>query len=167
MEYVDEITMDPYTPGFVITKEGNIISMTTENHNRFFQNVIGKEILKLTGGIGKVGITKTGKNTNEIKSVAKQNNTGILFQILLDDFGCLPYQGCSSENRIYNGGILYINSLEELTEIQLQKILNIYQKINETYHMTIVKVGKADMNDEWIQYEQIQEELELRNKTLR
>ena len=97
--FIKEIEdLDPLTPGLVIKEDGSIISMESENHITFFQNIIGTEFRKM------------GLNA---RSLIGQNDLAVLMQILLQQLNIFPYQGCESGTRKYSGGVLYINDLDK------------------------------------------------------
>ena len=101
--FIKEIKeLDPYTPGLVIKPDGSIITMESENHTTFFQNIIGTEFRKM------------GLNA---RSLIGQNDLAVLTQILLQQLNILPYRGCESVTRKYSGGTLYIRLLAKLITI--------------------------------------------------
>ena len=90
--FIKEIKdLNPFTPGLVIKPDGSIITMESENHATFFQNIIGNEFRKI------------GLNA---KKLIGEDNLEILMNILLDQLNILPYKGCESKTRNYSGGIL-------------------------------------------------------------
>lgn len=147
---IDEL--DPFIPGLVIKPDGSIITMENENHATFFQNIIGNEYRKM------------GFN---VRSLIGQNNLEVLMMLLLDQLNILPYQGCESKTRIHNEGILYINELDDLTNEQLLSIINIYNVIETSYKMAIKKVGKNNEDDKFVTIDDITNELNKKNGSIK
>lgn len=139
---------DPHTPGLVIKNDGSIVTMKDENHSTFFQNIIGSEYRKL-------GINA--------RSIMRQNNLSVLMQVLLDQLNVLPYIGCESETRIYNGGILYINELDKLSNDQLLGIINVYSTINDNYDMVIINPWRNNEDDKYVSIDEVTKELNKRS----
>ena len=144
--------LDPFTPGLVIKPDGSIITMESENHATFFQNIIGNEFRKM------------GLNA---RSLIGQNNLGILMEILLEQLNILPYQGCQSKTRIYDGGVLYINELDSLTTEQLLSIIDVYSSINETYDTVIKITGKNNEDDKFVNIEDITNKLKEKTGSIK
>ena len=144
--------LDPFTPGLVIKPDGSIITMESENHATFFQNIIGNEFRKM------------GLNA---RSLIGQNNLGILMEILLEQLNILPYQGCQSKTRIYDGGVLYINELDSLTTEQLLSIIDVYSSINETYDIVIKITGKNNEDDKFVNIDDITNKLKEKTGSIK
>ena len=143
--FIKEIKyLNPFTPGLVIKPDGSIITMESENHATFFQNIIGNEFRKI------------GLNA---KKLIGEDNLEILMNILLDQLNILPYKGCGSKTRNYSGGILYINELSSLNKEQLMSIINVYAVINESYDMVICEADKNKEEDRFITIDEITNEL--------
>lgn len=147
MRTKDVKKLDPFTPGLVITPEGEFIAMENENHDRFFQDVIGREMMKL------------GESP---KAISKEHNLGVLMGILLTDFQMLPYCGCTPGNRSLDGGYLYTSPLPTLTEEQLEASLSLYDHVSQQYHMDFIEVNINYFNDRFLKRDDVS--LELQNK---
>lgn len=139
--FIKEIEdLDPFTPGLVIKPDGSIVTMESENHATFFQNIIGNEYRKM------------GLNARELIG---ENNLEVLMHILLEQLNIFPYQGCESKTRNYDGGTLYINELNNLNTEQLISIINVYAVINKSYDIEICEVDKNKEEDRFINIEEI------------
>ena len=73
----DANQLDEHIPGLVITPEGRFITMEDENHETFFQNILGP-LLK------KEGISPI--------TIMNEHNLATLMKLLLNEFHYLPYQ---------------------------------------------------------------------------
>lgn len=147
---IDEL--DPFIPGLVIKPDGSIITMESENHATFFQNIIGNEFRKM------------GLNA---RSIIGEDNLKVLMNILLRELNILPYQGCESKTRIYGGGILYINELSSLNKEQLMSIINVYTAINENYDTVICETDKDEKEDRFISIDEIVDALKEKTGSIR
>ena len=78
---------------------------------------------------------------------------------LLNQFQILPYQGCTSGDRKYYDGFLYINSLEQLTDEQLPAIIDLYTVVSSQYKMNILQTHTDGNNDNFISLGEIYEEM--------
>mgnify|MGYP003437205474 FL=1 len=123
--------------------DGEIITMTNKNHTPFFQDILKMEFEKI------------GVNADEIKN---EDNLGTLGKLLLNQFQILPYQGCSSGDRKYNGGMLFINSVDKLTDEQLSTIIDFYSHVSTKYQMDIWQTSFDDSNDKIVSLGEIYEE---------
>ncbi len=151
--FIKEIEdLDPFTPGLVIKPDGSIITMESENHATFFQNIIGNEFRKM------------GLNA---RSIIGEDNLKVLMNILLRELNILPYQGCESKTRIYGGGILYINELSSLNKEQLMSIINVYTAINENYDTVICETDKDEKEDRFISIDEIVDALKEKTGSIR
>ena len=151
--FIKEIEdLDPFTPGLVIKPDGSIITMESENHATFFQNIIGNEFRKM------------GLNA---RSIIGEDNLKVLMNILLRELNILPYQGCESKTRIYGGGILYINELSSLNKEQLMSIINVYTAINVNYNTVICETDKEEKKDRYISIDEIADELKEKTGSIR
>lgn len=144
--------LDPFTPGLVIKPDGSIITMESENHATFFQNIIGNEFRKM------------GLNARKLIG---EDNLEVLMNILLRELNILPYQGCESKTRIYGGGILYINELSDLNKEQLMSIINVYTVIDESYDIIICETDKNEKEDRFISIDEITNELKEKNGSIK
>lgn len=127
--------INPFTPGLVIRPDGTISVMKEdeENHAPFYQRIIQEEYQKI------------GMNADDIR---QETNLAVLCGILLDDFQILPYQGCTSGDRKFLDGHLFINSLEQLTAAQLSSVIDLYSIVSSQYTMHILKVNPKNFNEE-------------------
>ena len=151
--FIKEIKdLNPFTPGLVIKPDGSIITMESENHATFFQNIIGNEFRKI------------GLNA---KKLIGEDNLEILMNILLDQLNILPYKGCGSKTRNYSGGILYINELSSLNKEQLMSIINVYTAINENYDTVICETDKDEKEDRFISIDEIVDALKEKTGSIR
>ena len=151
--FIKEIKdLNPFTPGLVIKPDGSIITMESENHATFFQNIIGNEFRKM------------GLNA---RSIIGEDNLKVLMNILLRELNILPYQGCESKTRIYGGGILYINELSSLNKEQLMSIINVYTAINENYDTVICETDKDEKEDRFISIDEIVDALKEKTGSIR
>ena len=151
--FIKEIEdLDPFTPGLVIKPDGSIITMESENHATFFQNIIGNKFRKM------------GLNA---RSIIGEDNLKVLMNILLRELNILPYQGCESKTRIYGGGILYINELSSLNKEQLMSIINVYTAINENYDTVICETDKDEKEDRFISIDEIVDALKEKTGSIR
>lgn len=127
--------INPFTPGLVIMRDGSIEAMKEgeDKHSTFFQRIIKQEYAK-------IGMS--------VDNIDKEDNLLVLCGILLNDFQILPYQGCTSGNREFLDGHLFINSLEQLTDSQLPTVIDLYSTISSQYTMHILKVDFHDVNKE-------------------
>lgn len=128
-------TINPFTPGLVIMPDGEIITMkeSDDTHIPFFQKIIKQEY------------QKTGMPADGID---EENNLAVLSKILLEELQILPYQGCTSGDRKYTDGHLFISSLDTVTNQQLPAIIDLYTTISSQYVMHITKVDFDDYNHE-------------------
>lgn len=128
-------TINPFTPGLVIMPDGEIITMkeSDDTHIPFFQKIIKQEY------------QKTGMPADGID---EEDNLAVLCEILLEKFQILPYQGCTSGDRNYIDGHLFISSLDTVTNQQLPAIIDLYTTISSQYVMHITKVDFDDYNHE-------------------
>lgn len=128
-------TINPFTPGLVIMPDGEIITMkeSDDTHIPFFQKIIKQEY------------QKTGMPADGID---EENNLAVLSKILLEELQILPYQGCTSGDRNYIDGHLFISSLDTVTNQQLPAIIDLYTTISSQYVMHITKVDFDDYNHE-------------------
>lgn len=124
--------------------------MKNENHDRFFQDVIGRELMKL------------GKSP---KAISKEHDLGTLMGMLLSDFQMLPYCGCVPGSRSLHGGYLYINPLTTLTEEQLEASLSLHEHISQPYHMDFVEINFNYLEDRFLNCDDISLELANRKST--
>lgn len=127
--------INPFTPGLVVKPDGSIEAMKEgeDKHDAFFQRIIKEEYAK-------IGIT--------VDEIDKEDNLAVLSGILLDDFQILPYQGCTSGNREFLDGHLFINSLEQLTDAQLSTVIDLYSTVSSQYTMHILKFNSQDLTSE-------------------
>ena len=141
-----EEKINPFTPGLVIMPDGSMISMNQDEdyHVTFFQRILKEEYKKL-------GIDAT--------QIAKEDNLGILCTQLLNRFHILPYQGCTSGDRKYTDGFLYINSLQELTDEQLPAIIDLYTSVSSCYNMNILQTQNDGASDLYLSLGEIYEEM--------
>ena len=114
--------IDLYTPGLVITPAGKFIKMGNENHDVFFQNVLGY-LLK--------------KNGDDPRKIMNERNLANLMTMLIQEFHCLPYQGCTSGKREYTKGEVFISSLEEISTSQLEAIVQLIDSMESRYNYNI------------------------------
>lgn len=111
------------TPGAVIDVDGNISTMEESNYHRvFFRNIIKD----------KLGVVIDSDNIDE------------LIRIMLKELGLAVYIGCTEGDRLYQGGFLFIDSLEKLTNEQLLAILALYSDLDYSYDVSIVSKGNED-----------------------
>lgn len=151
--FIKEIKeLDPYTPGLVIKPDGSIITMESENHTTFFQNIIGTEFRKM------------GLNA---RSLIGQNDLAVLTQILLQQLNILPYRGCESVTRKYSGGTLYINDLDKLTINQLISIIDVYTVINDGYDMVIIETTTGGKDDRFVNIDEISNKLKEKTGSIK
>lgn len=138
--------INPFTPGLVIMPNGEMISMKEgeDKHAPFFQRILKEEYKKL--GIDAAGIDQ-------------EDNLEVLCTQLLNQFQILPYQGCTSGDRKYYDGFLYINSLEKLTDEQLPAIIDLYTVVSSQYKMNILQTHTDGNNDNFISLGEIYEEM--------
>ena len=156
MRIKDANSIDFYTPGLVITPEGEYIAMEDENHETFFQNIIGQLLLK------------KGISREKIRSIGNEHNLAALMQMLLSEFCYLPYQGCTSGKRQFTGGILFVPSLDELCTPQLNAIINLINHMKNNYDVSIFQVNKANEEDNYLLTEfDILYELNSRNQRIK
>lgn len=124
--------INPFVPGAVILKNGDISVMNDGYHDKFFQKIIIDEYKKL-------GM--------DVPLIKEENNLMILCSILLYDFGILPYVGCTSGDRKYTTGFLFVPSLEKLEDKQLSTIIDLYSEISSQYIMSIIEVPNTRDNN--------------------
>lgn len=117
--------INPFTPGLVVMPNGRIEVMREkeENHAPFYQRILKEEYCKV--GMDAIDIDK-------------ENNLTVLMDILINDFNILPYQGCTSGDRKYSDGYLFIPPLNKLTDKQLPTIIDLYSTISSQYTMHVV-----------------------------
>ena len=72
--------------------------------------------------------------------IDEENNLAVLSKILLEELQILPYQGCTSGDRKYTDGHLFISSLDKITNQQLPAIIDLYTTISSQYVMHIPKL---------------------------
>lgn len=136
--------INPFTPGAVIMPNGEIITMNNKNHAPFFQDILKREFEKI------------GVNAIEIQN---EDNLARLSSLLLKQLQILPYQGCSSGDRKYHGGMLFINSVDQLTDEQLSTIIDFYSHVSAKYQMDIWQTSFDDCNDKIISLGELYEEI--------
>lgn len=124
--------IDSFIPGLVIMPDGRIIPMKEENHAPFFQRIITSEYDKMGVKIGEV----------------KEDNLATLIQILLNEFHILPYVGCTSGDRHFTGGNLFIQSIDQITEEQFPAIMRLYNDISSNYSMNIIQTSASNPEDQ-------------------
>ena len=129
MKTDDVNQIDDHVPGLVITPEGRFITMEDENHETFFQNILGP-LLK------KEGISP--------RTIMNEHNLATLMKLLLNEFHYLPYQGCTSGERYFTGGIVFVPDLKEVYTPQLESILALVNKMNEHYNVSIFQINPND-----------------------
>ena len=143
--------IDEHVPGLVITPDGKFITMENENHETFFQNILGP-LLK------KEGISP--------RTIMNEHNLVTLMKLLLNEFHYLPYQGCTSGERYFTGGIVFVADLKELYTPQLEAILALVDKMNAHYNISIFQINPNEMEEVILDQNDILNELNSRkNKT--
>ena len=143
--------IDEHVPGLVITPDGKFITMENENHETFFQNILGP-LLK------KEGISP--------RTIMNEHNLVTLMKLLLNEFHYLPYQGCTSGERYFTGGIVFVSDLKELYTPQLEAILALVDKMNAHYNISIFQINPNEMEEVILDQNDILNELNSRkNKT--
>lgn len=142
--------LDTLCPGLVIKEDGTIITMNDENHDQFFQNIIGTEY------------RKQGKNARQFSN---ESNLGVLFYTIINELNFITYKGCSTNDnkRVYDGGILYTPPLKNLTNEQLSSLVATANKINDNYHADIITVGDINFGDSKVNISDIKIEQKLRS----
>ena len=119
----DANQIELYTPGLVITPEGRFITMKeNENHDVFFQNILGY-LLKNNGSVP--------------RKIMNERNLATLMTMLLQEFHYLPYQGCTSGDREYREGDIFISALEEISTPQFEAIVQLIDSMKNRYHYDI------------------------------
>lgn len=127
--------INPYTPGFVINNDGEFLVMDSEKHSKFFSDIL----------------------SSELDAKINEDNLGILLTMLLKDFNYIPYQGCSSGDRKYNEGFIYINEFDKINYKQMTAILNLYTAVTPHYPINIVQIDDK-LNESFISIGEIYEE---------
>lgn len=138
--------INPLTPGLIIRPDGGIEAMreNEENHAPFFQRIIKSEYQKL------------GMPCDNIEV---EDNLVVLMKLLINEFQILPYQGCTSGDRRYSDGYLFIPELDKLTDEQLPAIINLYTSISAEYTMHITKTNFQQFDETEISLGEIYEEM--------
>ncbi len=152
MKINDINKIDEHVPGLVITPEGKFITMEDENHETFFQNILGP-LLK-----------KEGINP---RTIIHEHNLITLMNLLLNEFHYLPYQGCTSGERCFNGVILFVPDLKEIYVPQLKAILALVDKMNERYNVSILQINPNADEEIILEQSDILNELNSRNQRVK
>lgn len=145
--------VDYHTPGLVIGNDGYYVTMESENHDVFFQNILGPLL------------RKSGVNP---RSIGQEHDLYKLTKMLLDEFNYVVYMGCTSAdekdkgNRVFEKGILCTPSLELLDNAQLSSIINLCERMNGKYPVDILQVSMDGSNDKILNIDLINEELLMR-----
>lgn len=126
--------------------------MEDENHETFFQNILGP-LLK------KEGISP--------RTIMNEHNLATLMKLLLNEFHYLPYQGCTSGERYFTGGIVFVPDLKEVYTPQLESILALVNKMNEHYNVSIFQINPNDEEESILDQSDILNELNSRNQRIK
>ena len=148
----DANQLDEHVPGLVITPEGHFITMENENHETFFQNILGP-LLK------KEGISP--------RTIMNEHNLATLMKLLLNEFHYLPYQGCTSGERYFTGGIVFVPDLREVYTPQLESILAFVNKMNEHYNVSIFQINPNEEEESILDQSDILNELNSRSQKIK
>lgn len=124
--------------------DGEIIPMKDGTHAPFFRKIIKSEFKK-------IGMP--------VKGLEQEENLDVLFSLLLNQFQILPYQGCSSGDRVFHEGCLYVNSLEQLTDKQLPSIIDFYSAISPVYDVAVYEVSMNGKDDRLLSLGEVYEEM--------
>ena len=111
MKKVIEKEIDFHTPGLLIDDKGDI-------HQYFFKEFIKKKL-------------DISMNTDNLVE---------LMHILIRDCNTIPYIGCTSGDRKYNEGSLYLEDLNKLTTEQINSIIKLYGAIGNDYLLRFYKL---------------------------
>ena len=152
MKTDDVNQIDGHIPGLVITPEGKFITMEDENHETFFQNILGP-LLK------KEGISP--------RTIMNEHNLATLMKLLLNEFHYLPYRGCTSGERYFTGGIIFVPDLKEVYTSQLESVLALVNKMNEHYNVSILQVNQNEEKDLILDQSDILNELNSRSQRIK
>ena len=144
--------IDEHIPGLVITPEGKFITMKDENHETFFQNILGP-LLK------KEGISP--------RTIMNEHNLATLMKLLLNEFHYLPYQGCTSGKRYFTGGIVFVPDLKEVYTPQLEAILALMKKLGENYDISIFQINPNEEEELLLDQSDILNELNSRGQRIK
>lgn len=137
--------INPFTPGLVIMPDGEFVLMNDQDtHTMFFRRVLKEQYQKL-------GI--------DALKLEEEDNLGVLYSQLLNQFQILPYQGCSSGDRKYTEGFLCIDSLQSLTDEQLPAIIDLYTIVSSQYTMNILETSNQNQEDSFISLGELYEEM--------
>ena len=148
----DANQLDEQIPGLVITPEGHFITMENENHETFFQNILGP-LLK------KEGISP--------RTIMNEHNLATLMKLLLNEFHYLPYQGCTSGERYFTGGIVFVPDLKEVYTPQLESILALVNQMNEHYNISIFQINPNEEEELILDQSDILNELNSRGQRIK
>lgn len=126
--------------------------MENENHETFFQNILGP-LLK------KEGISP--------RTIMNEHNLVTLMKLLINEFHYLPYQGCTSGERYFTGGIVFVPDLKEVYTPQLESILALVNQMNEHYNISIFQINPNEEEEVILDQSDILNELNSRGQRIK
>ena len=137
MKKVIEKEIDSHTPGLLIDDNGDFYTMDNKDiHQYFFKEFIKKKL-------------DISMNTDNLVE---------LMHILIRDCNTIPYIGCTSGDRKYNEGSLYLEDLDKLTTEQINSIIKLYGAIGNDYLLRFYKLDYEKQDEEEISLGDIYEE---------
>lgn len=136
MKKIAADSVDYNVAGLVINQDGQIIVMEEETHRSFFEKVLKEEL----------GFD------------VKEDSLDVLITLLMNEFNYLPYMGCTSGDRKYDGGSLFIKELSNIKNEQLNAIIALYSNISQYYPVEIISLAEG-YDDQIVSIGEVYEEL--------